>query len=187
MTSTKLGQRASTPRSVRLLAGIVRAGAFCIVLAACSGDNDTALAEGANASASAATPAAGAVSSFQASASGALSRTVDTGNAFSEAKYGRYHINLASHSQPTMVVAFGRTDQTTPSTGSYPLGDDGFSGTVEIYGEPQREFDIVSGNLEITGAKGDALTGRFSLKAVERGGGSGDLEMKGSFQTVKPD
>ncbi len=191
MKALQRSQRAAGSTIGSLLTGLTRAGIICIALAACGGGDDAALADGGNASASAAAPTAGAASSFQASVSGAVSRTVETGNAFSEAKYGRYHINLASHAEPTMVVAFGRTDTSTPSTGNYPLDDDDwFSGTVEIYSDPQREFDIVSGNLEITDARGDALAGRFSLTAVERsedGGQREEIKVEGSFQTGKKD
>lgn len=180
-------RRAMTRKSGRQIARIFGASASLILLAACGGGDDAAPADAGNTSASAAAPAAGAASSFKATATGAVSRTVETGNAFSEAKYGRYHINLASHDQPTMVVAFGRTDQSTPSVGSYQMDGDGFSGTVEIYSDPQLEFNIVSGVLEITDARGDALAGRFSIRAVELGGSAGDLQIEGTFQTGKKD
>jgi len=106
------------------------------------------------------------------------------------AKYNRYHINMASKDPknilPIVVIAFGNTDTTTPAPGIYPLaGKEGFRGSVEIYSNPQQDFQITGGELTITEAKGDVLTGSFNLKAKETpeeyGDPSAEIEVEGKF------
>ncbi|MHB1224482.1 MAG: hypothetical protein ACYC2G_10650 [Gemmatimonadaceae bacterium] len=127
-------------------------------------------------------------SPFQATIGGALNQTVRGNTAVSGAEFGRYHINLAAQAQPVVLIALARTDTTTPVPGSYALGGDAFDGTLEIYGDPQRDFVIVAGELEILGAKGDTLAGRFSFIAHELGQGGasqgGEIQVDGTFRTT---
>lgn len=116
-------------------------------------------------------PATGA--SFRASVSGAAEQTLEGTGSVAGAKYNRYHINMASRSvkdgPPIVVIAFGRTDTTAPAPGTYSLGGrEGFGGSVEIYSTPQRDFLISGGELTISEARGDVLTGRFTLTAREQ-------------------
>lgn len=60
-------------------------------------------------------------------------------------------------------------NRTAPAPGTYSLGGrEGFSGSVEIYSTPQRDFLISGGELTISEARGDVLTGRFTLTAREQ-------------------
>lgn len=127
-------------------------------------------------------PADSVPAPFQATMDGALSQTVRGNTAVSGAEYGRYHINLAADAQPVVLIAFVRSDTTAPARGSYALGGDAFDGTLEVYGDPQRDFVIVAGELEILSAKGDTLAGRFSFIAREPGQG-GEVHVDGTFRT----
>jgi len=147
--------------------------ALCASLVACGGatEDGEATSRAANpAGTSPATPAA-AAPAFRAVIEGALDRVVEGSDAVSGARYGRYHINLLSprtESQPAAIIAFGRPDESTPGAGTYALGDGGaFGGSVELYSDPQREFAVDSGEIVITGAQGDQLTGTFVLTARE--------------------
>jgi hypothetical protein len=176
--------------------GILAVLAVLALLALPSGCGDAAAARDADAGAERADPpAAGAgeaaPSGFTATIAGDVDRRLE-GGGVSGARYGRYHINLASDraTGPVVVIAFGRTDTSTPAPGTYGLGgrDAAFpGGSVEIYGDPQREFDIVAGEMEITGASGDALTGSFRVTARERpeeyGGPSPEIRVEGTFAT----
>lgn len=71
---------------------------------------------------------------------------------------------------PVVVIAFARSSTDSPAPGTYALGRDGddrLTGSVEVYGDPQREFDITAGELVIAEARGDAMKGRFTLTAEE--------------------
>jgi hypothetical protein len=86
------------------------------------------------------------------------------------------------------LISFARTDTNTPVPGTYALGGrEGFRGTVEVYGSPQRDFDITAGDLVLTGVEGDALSGTFSLTAAERaevfGSPAVEVRVAGSFRT----
>jgi hypothetical protein len=175
-----------------MIRGILQTTAICAFLAGC-GDSDAALSgDRAAAAAPVNAAAAQATSSFQATVNGAVDRTLQ-GGALSGARYGRYHINMASkggEGEPIVVIAFGRTDTGTPAPGRYTLGSRGAAfpdGNLEIYSDPQREFDITAGELEITGAADDGLTGRFSFTARERaeeyGTASGEISVEGTFRT----
>jgi hypothetical protein len=171
----------------------------CVATAACGtagGDADAA-----NVTMDAAAPTAvesQSVPSFQAEMSGAIHRSL-SGGAISGSRYGRYHINMSSRAQegtqepqPVVVVAFGRTDTRVPAPGTYALGGrEGFSGTVEVYGSPQREFDITGGNLVITSVEGDVVGGSFSVTAVERAeefdSPTAEVRVEGTFRTRPPD
>lgn len=176
--------------------------ALCAASVACGGAGDESAdgpgdgyaVDAVDRTAAASSPA----SSFQATMSGAIERTLE-GDALAGAKYNRYHINIASRAQqgaegaqPVVVIAFGRTDTRAPAPGTYALGGrDGFRGTVEQYGSPQREFDITSGELVITGAQGDVLTGSFTFTAVERaeefGSPTAEVGVEGTFRTRPAD
>ncbi|HEX7706628.1 MAG TPA: hypothetical protein VF701_09240 [Thermoanaerobaculia bacterium] len=74
--------------------------------------------------------------------------------------------------------------------GTYPLAGsaaDGFRGTIEIYSDPQREFDISSGELVILSSRDDVVEGRFSLTATERheeyGAPLSEVRAEGTFRT----
>lgn len=175
-----------------MIRGILQTAAICALLAGC-GDSDAAVSGG-NAAAAPPVNAAAAQSTswFQATVNGAVDRTLE-GRAVSGALYGRYYINMASdreEGEPTVVIAFGRTDTGTPAPGTYTLGGSTASfpfGHLEIYADPQREFHITAGELEITGAAGDALTGRFSFTARETveeyGAPSAEMRVEGTFRS----
>jgi hypothetical protein len=139
-----------------------------------------------------------AVPSFQAEMSGAIRRSL-AGSAIAGSRYGRYHINMSSRApegaqepHPVVVLAFGRTDASVPAPGTYALGGrEGFSGTVEVYGSPQREFDITGGSLVITTVEGDVVSGSFSVTAVERAeefdSPTAEVRVEGTFRTRPPD
>ncbi|MBA4155888.1 MAG: hypothetical protein H0X65_00220 [Gemmatimonadetes bacterium] len=175
---------------------MIRMIVICAALAACGGDrgNDSGNpgAAAANGVERTVGSEASEASSFHATVSGAIDRTLEGNGALAGSKYGRYHINMASRErqggQPVVVIAFGRTDTNTPALGTYALGSgDGFRGTVEVYGDPQREFQITSGELEITGADGDVLTGRFFFSASERteeySSQPAEIRAEGTFRT----
>jgi hypothetical protein len=138
-------------------------------------------------------PPAVAGASFKATLSGAAEQKLDGTGALAGAKYGRYHIHMASDGgraggPPVVVIAFGRTDTSTPAPGTYALGArEGFDGTVEIDGTPERDFVISGGELVITKASGDVLTGRFTLTASELTeeytATPPEIRVEGSFQT----
>jgi hypothetical protein len=119
-------------------------------------------------------PAPDGEAGFEATMSGAIERELQGTSALAGVKYGRYHINLASRregSRQPVVIALGRNDTTVPAAGTYSLdGSDpaGFSGTVELYGDPERNFEITSGELTITAAGADSLSGSYSFDARER-------------------
>lgn len=149
---------------------------LCAGVFACGGATDesgTASPAGIPGNAAAA-PAATAVSdaAFRVVLEGAVDRVVEGTNPVSGARHGRYHIHMAlperEQGQPAMAIDFGRRDPATPTPGTYALGiDNGFRGSLEVYGDPQRDFSVSSGELVITGAEGDVLTGRFSFSARE--------------------
>jgi len=133
-----------------------------------------------------------ASSAFEVTVRGALEMTLAGEAALGGPKYGRYHINMATKGSPggtpVVVIAFGRQRLDRPGAGSYSLGAGGdFGGSVEVYGDVQQEFDIVSGQLVITEAHGDALTGHFSFAARELsedyGGAQEQLQATGTFRT----
>jgi hypothetical protein len=166
--------------------------AICICLAACGGETETINSpEGGAVPVATGQPERGSSASFLATMSGAVDGTVEGTGALTGAKYGRYHINMASPRQPdggpVVVIAFGRSDTSSPQPGTYRLdGADGFSGSVEIYGEPQRDFQITGGELVITEARGDLLSGTFSFTARESGEEYGEweeIEVEGSFSS----
>jgi hypothetical protein len=160
--------------------------------AACTGENPRA-ADAAPAGGSEPSPAPAAYESiFEAVLSGAVDRTAGGSVVFGGAKYDRYHIAMASDrpqgGPPMVVISFARDDTTSPRPGSYTLsGDDEFGGSVEIYTTPQREFDITSGELVITHARGDVITGRFTFTARESSEempeNPVDLRARGTFKT----
>jgi hypothetical protein len=166
-----------------------------VCLAGCSGERSDARAavDDATIPARAATSPATTDSSFTATLSGALEREL-AGDALAGSKYNRYHINMASRAtapgDPAVVIAFGRTDANLPAPGTYPLAagsEDGFRGTVEVYGNPQREFDISSGELVILSSRDDMVEVRFSLTATERqeeyGAPASEVRAEGTFKT----
>jgi hypothetical protein len=113
-------------------------------------------------------------SSFEATIRGAVERDLSGDYVPAGSRYNRYHINMVSKEPEGggrgVVIAFGRDDTSLPGAGTYTLtsfGGDGFSGSVEIYGEPQRDFEITSGELVITDARDDVIMGRFDLTARE--------------------
>jgi hypothetical protein len=173
--------------------------ATCVAIAACGtagGDADTANGT-VDATARTAVESQ-TVPSFQAEMSGALARSL-AGSAIAGSRYGRYHINMSSRAtegaeepQPVVVVAFGRTDTSVPAPGTYALGGrEGFSGTVEVYGSPQREFDITAGHLVITSVESDVVSGSFSVTAVERAeefdNPTAEVRVEGTFRARPPD
>jgi len=113
----------------------------------------------------------GAETFFQATIRGAAELDLAGTKPVAGAKFGRYHINMASppgSGTGPVVIAFARQDESFPASGTYQLGSrDGFTGSVEIYGDPLREFTISSGELVITAAQGDVLIGHFNLTAQE--------------------
>src|SRR5690606_34701012 len=150
--------------------GALQIAALCALLAGCGGGDDAEPRPAATATPATAAAAAEAPT-FSAAISGDIDRAV-AGNALSGARYGRYHINLASErgdDGSSVVIAFGRSDTSMPASGTYSLGGDGDfpDGSLEIYGNPQREFAITGGELEITGAAGGVITGTFSFTARE--------------------
>jgi hypothetical protein len=166
--------------------------AICSCLTACGGGDEATAPPVAGAeSAALSPPDRSSNAAFTATVSGAVDRAVEGSSAVSGAKYSRYHINMASQRQadgpPMVVIAFGRTDTGSPAAGRYFLGaSDGFSGSLEIYGEPQREFQITGGELVIADARGDVLSGSFSFTAREAGEEYGeweDVEVEGSFSS----
>lgn len=133
---------------------------------------------------------AASTSSFTATISGDVVMALAGEDVIAGAKYQRYHINMVSKDPngvlPAVVIAFGNTDMIAPSVGTYQLGGkDGFRGSVEIYSKPQRDFQIISGELIITDARGDVLTGSFSLSAKETPEEYGDpiglIKVEGEF------
>jgi hypothetical protein len=129
-------------------------------------------------------------STFSATISGDIDMKLQGQDVVAGTKYKRYHINMISKdpegTQPGVVIAFGRTDTLTPGPGTYTLAaKDGFSGSVEIYSKPQRDLQITSGELVITEAKGNVLTGTFTLSAKETPEEYGDpiglVKVEGSF------
>ncbi|CAN5387635.1 hypothetical protein BH23ACI1_BH23ACI1_17700 [soil metagenome] len=157
---------------------------------ACGGDRTHDALPAATPSAAERQPATGA--SFRAIVSGAAEQKLEGTGSVAGAKYNRYHINMASQSvkdgPPTVVIAFGRTDTTAPTPGTYSLGGrEGFRGSVEIYSRPQRDFLISDGELIISEARGDVLTGRFTLTAREQTeeytATPPEIRVEGTFQT----
>jgi len=130
-------------------------------------------------------------SSFTAKVSGDLAMDLEGAEALAGEKSKRYHINMLSKdpkgAQPTVIIAFGTTDTEPPVPGTYSLTAAGVSGSVEIYSEPQRDFTVSSGELIITKAQGDVLTGTFKLTAREEpetfGDPAAEIQVEGSFVT----
>lgn len=160
----------------------------CLTLAACGAEPDTATANG-TPQASSPTPSAVATSKstsfITASLSGAVAGKLQGNTALSGAEYERYHLNFAGTLEGlpgTIVIAFGREDTSSPAAGTYALGANAdFSGSVEFYAD-DRDFDITSGELVISKARGDSLSGTFSLRATEAESKT-SIETEGSFQT----
>jgi hypothetical protein len=183
-----------------MIRGTLQTAALCAVLVGC-GDGGAAPPGGTTADAERAgspsrVAAAARSSSFRAAMSGDVELSLE-GGAVAGARYDRYHINLASDAnagQPIVVIAFGRDDTSTPAPGRFALGGseaDFPDGHVEIYGDPQREFTITTGELKIISAAGDVLTGEFSLTAREPpedyGGPSAEIRVEGTFRTQPAD
>jgi hypothetical protein len=181
-------------RTKMLLVGLITC------LAACGGEDEgadgvQALASGEDTLAVAmrgAQPGSATSSSFQATTRGAIDLSVDGHDAVSGAKYDRFHINMAStrhqDGPPVVVIAFGRPGGAPASPGTYALGiPNAFRGSVEVYGDVQREFDITSGELEITGSRDGGLTGRFTFTAREvtedYTSTAAQVEVDGTFRT----
>jgi hypothetical protein len=84
------------------------------------------------------------------------------------------------------VISFARPGNEPPAAGSYALGslgigDGGFSGSLEVYGSPQQEFDITSGKLELTTPSPDVIAGSFSFEAKGSTDTTGTLTGTGTF------
>ena len=161
---------------------------LCLILAACGGQSDTGAgnnAPQANTPSSAVTMTPKSTSFIKANLSGARPGELQGNTALSGAEYGRYHLNFAGtlDGHPgTVVVAFARDDTSSPAAGTYALGADAdFNGTVEFY-DDDSSFGITTGELILSNAHGDSLSGSFSLSAEERGGDA-IIEAEGSFQT----
>lgn len=161
---------------------------FCLSLSACGGTSDTGPADTspqANNNASAVAMAPASSSFIQANLSGARAGELQGNLALSGAEYGRYHLNLAgalNNHSGTVVIALARADITSPAAGTYTLGANAdFSGTVEFYADDVA-FHITTGELTLSDARGDSLSGRFTLTARD---GSDDaiIEAEGRFQT----
>jgi hypothetical protein len=153
---------------------MILAGCLLVMFAACEERQENAVTTEVAASSKQQAPAPGGEAEFEATVSGAIERELQGTSALAGAKYGRYHINLASRregSEQPVVIALGRNDTTMPAAGTYPLdGSDpaGFSGTVELHGDSERNFEITSGELTITSATADSLRGSFTFDARER-------------------
>lgn len=162
---------------------------LCLALAACGGGSDTGLsgnAEPEKGPPSTPTAAPKSASFIKASLSGALAGELQSNTALSGAIYNRYHLNFAGTIEGVeggVVIAFGRDDTSSPAAGTYQLGANAdFGGSVEFHNDDDRSFDITSGELIITNARGDSLSGTFSLQATEFES-KASIETKGSFQT----
>jgi hypothetical protein len=140
--------------------------------------------------ASAPAPSGGASASgtLQGSVTGAVERTFTTSTAHYGAKHQRFHFAFtdSSSSTPQLVISFSRPGNEPPAAGSYALGalgigDGGFSGSLEVYGSPQQEFDITSGKLELTTPAPDVIAGSFSFEAKGSTDTSGTLTATGTF------
>ncbi len=161
---------------------------LCLSLAACGGQSDTGAADNAPQTdnpSSAVTMAPKSTSFIKANLSGARPGELQGNTALSGAEYGRYHLNFAGtlDGHPgTVVIAFARDDTSSPAAGTYALGADAdFNGTVEFYADDVA-FQITTGELILSDARGDSLRGSFSLSAKERGSDA-IIEAEGSFQT----
>ena len=161
---------------------------LCLSLAACGGPSDTSTADNApqtNSPSSAITMAPTSTSFIKATLRGARAGEFQGNAALSGAEYGRYHLNfagaLAGHAG-TVVIAFARDDNSSPAAGTYALGASAdFNGTVEFYADDVA-FQITTGELILSEARGDNLSGSFTLNAKEEGGDA-IIEAEGRFQT----
>lgn len=128
---------------------------------------------------------AGTPVSFQATLGGARQMGIEGSTALAGAAYRLYQLSFGGQGmagEGPVLVSLARDDTSAPTAGSYTLGDDGdFSGTVEIYPGPA-EYGIDSGELVISGARGDVLSGSFTLTAVEPEGGT-RITVNGRFHT----
>jgi hypothetical protein len=178
-----------------MMRSIMTMAVLALFLCSCgAGENPASAVAVAKSVAQSAASAVAPAASFEATISGALDRTLRGEYVPAGSMYGRYHINMASKEpkggDPYVVIAFGRDDTSHPTPGTYTLAglhEGGFSGSVEIYSDPQRDFDITSGELVITSARGDVITGRFDLMATESPEEYGDpaeeIRVKGTFRS----
>jgi hypothetical protein len=129
---------------------------------------------------------------FRVALTGAIEADYAGDGAVAGARYGRYHVALVggggADAPPRMVISFAHEGTERPAAGTYAVGSGSpFSGSLEIYSTPQREFSIGSGELEITGVDGDELTGRFTFTAQELAEEYGaqpvEVQAVGSFRT----
>lgn len=129
--------------------------------------------------------AAGTAIAFQATLTGARQMGIEGSTALAGTAYRLYQLSFGGQGmagEGPVLVSLARDDTSAPTAGSYTLGDDAdFSGTVEIYPGPA-EYGIDSGELVISGARGDVLSGSFTLTAVEPEGGT-RITVNGRFHT----
>jgi hypothetical protein len=180
---------------VTMMRNIMAMAVLALFFCSCGeGENPASAVTAAKSVAQSAASAVAPAASFEATISGALDRTLRGEYVPAGSMYGRYHINMASKEakggDPRVVIAFGRDDTSAPPPGTYTLTGlhgGGFSGSVEIYSDPQRDFDITSGQLVITSARGDVITGRFDLAATESPEEYGDpieeIRVTGTFRS----
>ncbi|MGY0651971.1 hypothetical protein ACW7GZ_08910 [Luteimonas sp. A537] len=181
--------RTRTDASRRFGRALAVAG-FCSLLVACgAAPADGAAAGSSDGTAPAATvapaPGGAAEPGFQATVTGDRELALEGANAMSGARYGRYHLGFSG--QPgggsgPVVISLARDDTASPAPGTYALGDDDdFDGNIEIHPGPV-DYAIEDGELVISSASGDALTGRYAFSARERAG-TASVTVEGSFQT----
>lgn len=168
-----------------------------LALAACGssaeGDHAGTGAATANAGPADASPVAAATTaapvSFQATVAGASQLAIEGSTALAGAAYGRYQLAFAGQGmagEGPLLISLARDDTSAPAAATYTLGDDGeFNGTVEIHPGPA-EYGIETGELVITDARGDGLSGSFTLTATELGG-SDRITVHGRFHTRASD
>ena len=170
------------------------AAGICGLLVACgAAPADDAAAGSPDGTAPAATvaaapgPAAGP--GFQATVTGDHALTLEGVNAMAGARYGRYHLSFSG--QPgggsgPVVISLARGDTASPAPGTYALGDEGeFDGNIEIHPGPV-DYAIEDGELVVSAASGDELTGRYAFSARERAG-TASVTVEGSFRTRAAD